>query len=66
MSLIGKLINTLDSSTEALVDCPYIEKTSNISACPILEPVPLVTKSVLKAFVIVLSAVAKYLLIAIT
>ena len=43
----------------------YIEKVSKMSAAPAFEPVPLVFKLDLKAFVIELSALAKYFLIAI-
>jgi hypothetical protein len=45
--------------------CAYIENTSRISEAPIFEPVALVVKFSSKAFVIVLSDFAQYLLTAI-
>jgi hypothetical protein len=60
---IGKSTRTLDNSEEALEACPYTLNTSIISASPILEPVPLVVKAPLKAFVMVFVFVEKYLFI---
>jgi len=59
------LINILEASRDEVVAWAYIENASSVSAAPILEPVPLVTKVSSKALVIVLSAVAKNLFIVI-
>jgi hypothetical protein len=63
ISLTGKSINILDFSNEEVVAWPYIEKISKISDAPMLANEPEFTKFSLNAFVIVLSFVAKNLLI---
>jgi hypothetical protein len=64
--LMGNLTSRRDNSVEVLLACPYIEKTSIMSEAPILALVPLFLKLDRKALVIVVSAVAKYFLVAIT
>jgi hypothetical protein len=56
------LIRDRDFSADEEFACPYIENTSKISEAPMLEPVPLVVRFSSKAFVIVLSDFAQYLL----
>jgi hypothetical protein len=57
----SKFISALDCSTDPEDACPKIEKTSKISDLPALDPVPLVVNVDLKALLIVLSALEKYL-----
>jgi hypothetical protein len=59
------LIKDRDFSADVVLACAYIENTSRISEAPIFEPVALVVKFSSKAFVIVLSDFAQYLLTAI-
>tara|TARA_R110002060_G_scaffold67245_1_gene76028 strand:- start:3 stop:329 length:327 start_codon:yes stop_codon:yes gene_type:complete len=70
------IINLVCSALAALVEdgvtvlsdadvCPWITKVSRISEAPMLAFVPRVRRLSLNAFVIVLSLVAKYFLIAI-
>ena len=65
--LIGNCTRILDcSALVSLIDaevCPWMTKASKISEAPILDPVPLVMRLDLNAFVTVLSLLAKYLFI---
>jgi hypothetical protein len=65
MSLIGNLINILALSILEEFACANILNTSKESANPAFDFVARVSKSLLKAVVMVLSASAIYLLIAI-
>ena len=65
VSNFNRARETSDDSPEEDEACAYIAKHSNISEAPMFEPVPLVVRSDLKAFVIVVSAIATYLFIAI-
>ena len=68
-SVVSNSTRTLASSEDRPDDeeaCPWIEKTSSTSDCPMFDSVPLDVRSDLNALVIVLSFEAKYLFIAIT